>query len=589
MNFVQQFLILATLLTGLIAIAYKLIFDYEYIPNLVSIDVIKDRYYDFIIIGSGTSGSVLAYELSKHSNYTVLLIEAGGIFNGLSIIPILSTMMQGTEMDWQLKSAPQLYSSRGLKNEQQCLSRGKGVGGSNQLNYLLHFSGIPGDFDEWRKAGAVNWSYDNLKCYLHRHEMNDNGKCENDSDSPKLSIVEMENESPLTRAFTKAKKKLKANFNPNVTLNLSKFTTRKGVRHTVFHEYLRRAYKHKNLSIVVHARVEKIEFNENKEAISVKIVTQSQVTRVNVRKEVILAAGTFHSPHILKRSGIGDKNELKKFGIDLIHDSQAVGENLFDHMNFPLFVSITESATVTKDKILSAREIYRYLVDGAGILSTTAVIGSGRLNDYGLILFGTGSADEKTLKHVANFKTDVFRAFFPLYANSSQEGFIALSTCYMPKSRGRIMLNPKTFGNDFLIDPQYLKEDYDIECMINAIRLNIRLIKSDAFQAIGATIHFPKLRQCQNFGPFDEPNFEPSDRYLECLLRHAALTAHHPGGTCAIGSVVDNDLNVIGVKKLRVIDGSVFPLPLSGYPNSAIVAVAERASKLILNGELKNN
>lgn len=571
------------MMTAFVAIAYKLIFDYEYIPNLVAIENVKDKHYDYIIIGSGTSGSVLAYELSKYSNYSVLLIEAGGIFNGLSIIPILSTLMQGTDMDWQFKSIPQVYSSRGLNNEQQALPRGKGVGGSNQLNYLLHFSGLPQDFDGWRHTGAVKWNYDNLKCFLQRHDAENDGECETDIDMPKLSITTLkQSESPLTDAFMKAQRELKRNFNRNVTFSLSKFTTRKGVRHTVFHEYLRRAYKHKNLSILTRATVEKIEFNQRKEAVAVHVATQSQVTRVKVRKEVILAAGAFNSPHILKCSGIGDKAELKKYGINLIHHLPAVGENLHDHMNFPLYVTITKEAAVTKDKILSVREIYRYLADGTGVLSTTAVIGSGRLNDYGLILFGSGSADEMILKHIANIKTDSFRAFFPHYANSSREGFIALSTCYMPKSRGSIKLNPKTRGNDFLIDPQYLKEDYDIECMIKAIRLNLKMINSDAIKKLGAKVHFPMLHQCQNFGPFDEPDFEPSDQYLECLLRHVALTAHHPGGTCSIGTVVDNDLNVIGVKKLKVMDASVMPTPVSGFPNSIIVAMAERAARIIM-------
>lgn len=342
----------------------------------------------------------------------------------------------------------------------------------------------------------------------------------------------------------------------------------------MFHEYLRRAYQHKNLDIIIHATAERIEFNENKEAISVIVSTKSQVARVKVRKEVILAAGAFHSPLILMRSGIGD-NDIDN-NVNLIHRSPAVGRNLFDHMNFPLFVSINTSASVTKDKILSAREIHRYLVDSSGILSTTAVIGSGRVNDYGVILFGMGSADEQALKDVANFKTDTFRAFFPLHANSSQEGFVALSTCLLPKSRGRVRMKSNF---DMLIDPAYLSDDYDMECMRNAIRLNMRMIDTKAFQRVGAKIHWPKLKACQNFGPFEG---DPNDRYLDCILRHGALTAHHPGGTCAVGKVIDENFKVIGVKKVRVADGSVLPTPVSGFPNSIIIAIAELASKIIL-------
>lgn len=561
---------LLALLTALIAIGARLLFNYEYIPNLSSIESVKHKQFDYVIIGAGTSGSVLAYELSKHSNYTVLLIEAGGIFNWMSIVPITSTLMQGTEMDFKLKSTSQKFSSRGLGNKQQALPRGKGLGGTHQLNYLLHYSGLPGDFKEPLK-------YDDLKCFLKRHDKGRAFKgCQFDNDSPTLSIKSVSpSDSPLADAFMKSQRELRKTFNSNVTFQLAQFTSRKGIRHSVFHEYLRRAYQHKNLDIIMHATAERIEFNEKKEAISVIVSTSSQVARVKVKKEVILAAGAFHSPLILMRSGIGDTDIDNS--VNLIHRSPAVGRNLFDHMNFPLFVSINTTASVTKDKILSAREIYRYLVHGSGILATTAVIGAGRVNDYGVILFGMGSADEQALKDVANFETETFRAFFPLHANASQEGFVALSTCLLPRSRGRVRMKSNF---DVSIDPAYLSDDYDMECMRNAIRLNVRMIKSKAFQRLGAKIHWPHLKACQNFGPFDE-DF-PTDRYLDCILRYGALTAHHPGGTCAIGKVIDENFKVIGVEKVRVADGSVLPNPVSGFPNSIIIAIAELASKIIL-------
>lgn len=214
-------------LTALIAIGARLLFNYEYIPNLSSIESVKQKQYDFIIIGSGTAGSVLAYELSKHSNNTVLLIEAGGIFNWKSIVPITSTLMQGTEMDWKLKSTSQKFSSRGLINKQQSMPRGMGLGGSNQLNYLLHYSGIPEDFQEGLK-------YENLKCFLKRHErLKIDKKCQFENDTPKLSIKSvMPNDSQLADAFIKSHRELKKNFNSSVTFKLAQFTSKKGMRRT---------------------------------------------------------------------------------------------------------------------------------------------------------------------------------------------------------------------------------------------------------------------------------------------------------------------------------------------------------------------
>lgn len=527
-----------------IAISFQLLLDFEYIPNLVPIESVKNKYFDYIIIGAGTAGSVLSYELSKHSNYTILLIEAGGIFNGLSTVPILSTLMQGTDMDYNFKTVPQKFSSQGLKEGQQSIPRGKGLGGSHQLNYLLHFNGLKRDFDEWKRLGADGWDYEDLAFFLNRHEMDENDN-EPSNDKPKLSITSIKrNDSMLIDAFVGAENEMQKAFNPNISLNLAKFTTKRGVRHSVFHEYLRRAYKHKNLSIMVHAKVEKIEFNEDKEATSVIVSTKSQSCRVHAKREIILSAGAIHSPHILKLSGVGDEGELQSVGINLLHHSPGVGENLFDHMNFPLFVSINETASVTKSKILSTAEIYRYLIEGCGVLSSTAVIGTGRLDDYGMILFGMGSVDEEAFKHVANLATETFRAFFPLYANSDQEGFTALSTCFLPKSRGTVKLNSTDTKGDPLIDPRYLSHDVDMICSRNAVKLSQRIIKTKAFKRVGAKIHWPKLKECANFGPFDEDseNFYPPDRYLDCLIRQASLTAHHPGGTCAIGSVVDSNL-----------------------------------------------
>lgn len=535
------------LMAAVIAISLRLLFDFEHIPNLLPIESVNEKYFDYIIIGAGTAGSVLSHELSKHSNYTVLLIEAGGIFNGLSIVPIASTLMQGTDMDWSLKSIPQKHSSRGLSNGQQSIPRGKGLGGSHQLNYLLHFNGRKRDFDEWKRLGADGWDYDNLQFFLNRHEVDDenDNKCQSADDTPKLSITSIKREdSKLADAFLEAENEMQKAFNPNVTFKLAKFTSKKGMRHSVFHEYLRRAYKHKNLSIMVHAKVVKIEFNENKEAISVIISTKSQLARAHAKREIIISAGSIHSPHILKLSGIGDEGELKSVGISLLHHSPHVGENLFDHMNFPLFVSINETASVTRSKVLSTVEIYRYLIDGSGALSTTAVVGTGHLDDYGMILFGMGSTDERALKHVANFETETFRAFFPLHANTSQEGFTALNTCLLPKSRGTVKLNPANIHDNPLIDPEYLKNDYDMLCMRNAVKMTISMISTEAFKKIGATVHWPKEKACKNFGPFDEDaeSFSVNDRYLDCLIRQAALTGHHFAGTCAVNSVVDSDL-----------------------------------------------
>jgi choline dehydrogenase len=577
------------LLVAVIGIGLKLIIDFEYIPNLVPVESVENREFDFIIIGGGTAGCVLSYHLTKYSNFTVLLIEAGGIFNGLSIIPLLSTFMQGTRMDWKLKSTQQKYSSRGLIDKIQFLPRGKGLGGSHNLNYLLHSTGGGIDeFDEWMKYGGKTWNYDSIKRFLNRHEMNENRDEGDDShddvDEAKLSFTTIQQEdSVLGEALISAEKELKNTLkNKNITFSLSKFTVKKGRRHSVYHEYLKRAFRQRNLSIMIHAKVERIEFNEKKEAVAVIIKTQSRTNiRIRVKREIILSAGAYHSPHILQLSGVGNQNDLKTSGINLVHHEPSVGMNLFDHMNFPLFVSINASVSITRSKVLSFNEILRYLLYGSGVFATFGVVGAGKFNESGMILFGTGSVDEKLFCHIANFNSKTFHSFFPLHANASQEGFVMLNTCWRPKSRGSVKINPENIFDDPLIEPKYLSENYDVSCLIKAVRMQILLMKTEKFRKLDAKIQWPRLKSCENFGPYHDDDV--SERYLECLIRHAALTGHHPSGTCALGSVVDENLNVKGVKKLRIVDGSIFPTPISFFPNTVIIAIAEKASRIILN------
>jgi choline dehydrogenase len=153
-----------------------------------------------------------------------------------------------------------------------------------------------------------------------------------------------------------------------------------------------------------------------------------------------------------------------------------------------------------------------------------------------------GTVDEMILKHLANYKTETFRGFFPLYANLSQEGFVLLNTCLLPKSRGTIKLNSENIYSDPKIDPEFLKDKNDMKCMRNAVEMSIKLISTKAFQKFDAKILWPKLYQCSNFEPLSEVSQPPSDRYIDCLLRQGSLTAHHPQGSCAIGKVVDENL-----------------------------------------------
>lgn len=358
---------------------------------------------------------------------------------------------------------------------------------------------------------------------------------------------------------------------------------------------------------------------EDKSARSILLSPENNVSfieTIHAKNEIILSAGAFHSPQILKLSGIGPEQELKRHRIELVHDSPNVGMNLYDHLNLPLYVTVNEAMSITRNKVLSFKEVQEYLLYGKGVFSNFGVIGylNDVSNDHGIGIFGAGTIDEKLLRKIVNYKMEVirnnslginskmfqfvhsqvFRESFPHYQNGSQEGFVILSTCNQPSSRGYVKLRSKLVADLPIVNPNYLHNSEDVACMIRSLRLAVELMNTEYFQQVGAKIWWPKFNECRNFEPskLDIQTNYPTDRYLECIIRMTAVTAHHPGGTCAIGThvddVLDTRMHVRGVENLRVIDASVLPTPISGTPHTILVALAKYSADLILNDYIAN-
>ncbi|XP_049952888.1 neither inactivation nor afterpotential protein G-like isoform X2 [Schistocerca serialis cubense] len=496
--------------------------------------------YDYIIVGAGTAGCVLASRLSSESHASVLLIEAGGVPNWLSSVPLAAPLLQGSqsESDWAYRTLPQKHSSWGLKDQVSAWPRGRGLGGSGQINYMVHSLGHPNDFKHWEENGAKGWGLSSMQAYLEKLEGTcmpttrgiKNGICHKTTEKMQSQTIPLNTVDPeemkLADAFLNAGKELELP-SGEINFNLIQSTIHKGERWSSLHGYLLPALGQTNLEVLLNTAVSKIP----------------------------------------------------------VVSDLPVGMNLHDHMNMPLYVSIDAPYSVTIDKIKSVQQIWDYFFHGKGLFATTAVLASATLvPDAGLILFGLGSADEKILKDIANYKSDTFQGLFPLSHNSSQEGFVLLATCLTPQSRGRLWLNVSHLEGPPIIEPNYLSHSHDIPCMIKAINLAEKLVRTKAFQKLGAQLHLPVLSECRNLIPDVRDLL-----YLECIIRTAAVTAYHPGGTCKMGSlqdnstVVDNLLRVHGVQGLRVMDASILPTPLSGHPNSVLIAMADRASSFILN------
>ncbi|XP_055904168.1 neither inactivation nor afterpotential protein G [Eupeodes corollae] len=582
MSYTGKILTFLAVIIAILSFLWILIYQLikENVSNLLTPS--EGYVFDYIVVGGGTAGSVLATLLTKHSNSTVLLIEAGDKFGFISKIPLLATVLQKSVNDWSFFSVPQKYSSKGLHDKRQALPRGKGLGGSSQMNFMLHFDGYQKDFDRWQEIGLKKWSWNNIQPFIEA------AKPKSDEYFKIRRYY-----SKLSEAFDRAK----ADFEHKPwNFRRAKYTIKRGYRFGVFQKYLQTVYGKWNLKIITNAVVSRVNIqNGVAESVIVGIKNdddgKEEKFKFTASKEIIISAGAYQSPQILLSSGIGPKLFLQKIRIPVQLDLPRVGHNLFDHMNLPLFVSVAEKTSINANALLSLREIFTYFTAGTGHFGNFGVIGNvDSMEDKGTsMLFGVGAIDESALMSVSNFKREHFRALFPLYYNSTQEGLVLISTCLQPESRGFVTIRNNNVRRNPLINPNYLAEIEDVNCTIRAIRKSVKIVTSDAFSLLKPKIYWPKIRECSNFGPFERDLKwnQPSDNYLECILRYVGLTSHHPGGSCAMGltkfdGVVDQELRVHGVKGLRIIDASVLPTPISGNPNSIIVAMAIRGAAFIL-------
>lgn len=262
-----------------------------------------------------------------------------------------------------------------------------------QINYLLHFDGRDEDYGRWLAHGAEFWNFTGLKTKLH-------------------TTAIPYDYSILSKSLVKGAVQLSIDKYPQLEYQLAKYNVKKGVRHTTFHSYLRPCFERQNLKILLNTRCHRIQFNAQKVANGI-IVTDDNFKGpervIYATKEIILSAGSFHTPQILKLSGIGPSNELNRFKIPTQFNSPMVGRNLFDHISLPLYVTVNETASITRSKVLSGKEMLNYMLHGEGILANFGVIGylGDKQMNHSVGIFGVGSIDEQMLRKITNTREDV--------------------------------------------------------------------------------------------------------------------------------------------------------------------------------------
>lgn len=520
--------------------------------------------YDYIIVGAGTAGCVLAARLSEDRHARVLLLEAGGASKKKeSRIPLAFSKLFRSEIDWNYSTEPEPH----LANRRLYWPRGKVLGGSSAMNAMIYMRGNPADYNHWRDLGNAGWGFDDVLPYFKRAENQQRGASEFHGAGGPLDVCDLRAVNPLARAFLAAAEEI--GFTRNDDFNgatqegagLYQVTQRRGRRWSAADAYLRPALYRTNLKVETGAHAAGI-FFENQRAIGVRYLQHGAVNEARAKREVILAGGAVNSPQLLLLSGIGPADSLRKLDIDVTADLPGVGENLQDHLVMVVEYECTKPITLETAETLP--NYLRFLFFGTGPLTSNVA----EAGIFTKTRSGARAPDLQILFGPCYYQN---HGFDPPAGHRYSIG----PTLIAPRSSGRIKLRSSNALDAPMIHANYLAEDADMRVLVEGVKISRRIGEARAFAPYrGAETHPGATAK--------------TDEEIAASIRTTAETLYHPVGTCKMGTdamaVVDARLRVRGVEGLCVADASVMPEIIAGNTNAPIVMIAEKAADMLREG-----
>jgi choline dehydrogenase len=522
--------------------------------------------YDYIIVGTGSAGSVLANRLSARPDVTVLVLEAGGSDSSMFVrMPAGIANLSTPRFNWGYETVPQAA----MNGRRMYQPRGRVLGGSSSVNAMVYMRGQAADYDHWRQLGNTGWSYTDVLPYFKKAENNERLYDDFHGQGGPLNVAERPYTNPLSQIFVAAAQQAGIPLNPDFNgavqagCGLFQVTQKNGARCSAAAAYLHPAESRPNLTIVTKALATRVAV-EHGRAVALDYMQGRKRRTVRARREIVLAGGAFNSPQLLLLSGIGPADELRAVGIAVAHDLPGVGKNLQDHLNVNILQHAAPKTTLDdKAKLLQSIPValeWALYRTGPGT-SNVAEAGA-------FIVSGLGAATPDIQYH-----------FIPAqvvdHARTKLDGYgITLHACCLrPQSRGEVRLTSADPLAPPAIDPNYLAASYDLKILIDGICRGRDILGAPAFR--------PWLGEERIPGAAAQ-----SDAELEHFIRAAAETEYHPVGTCKMGSdamaVVDESLRVRGIDGLRVIDASIMPTLVSGNTNAPTIMIAEKGAAMML-------